>query len=244
MGEVKVKTAIVLAGGAGVRLRPLTNRIPKPMVKVLGKPILQWVLEWLRSNGISNFVFGVAYHKESVINYFKDGSQFGANIKYSVHSVSGETGEGFRLAVNRHIKDELFVAVNGDELTNFNLRKMIAYHVAHEPVATIAVTHPESPFGVVSLDKEGRVLSFEEKPRLLSLFVSIGIYLFSKQITKYLPKTGAIERTTFPLLAKESLLRAFAIDGTWLTVNNMKDLEEAERVLRQKSEEGTWLESS
>jgi mannose-1-phosphate guanylyltransferase/phosphomannomutase len=234
----------VLAGGAGLRLRPLTNNHPKPMVRVLGKPILQWVVEWLKSNGILNFVFGVAYRKESVIGYFKDGSELGVNIKYSVHSVSGETGEGFRLAINRHINDELFVAVNGDELTNFNLRKMIAYHSAHNPVATIAVAHPQSPFGIVNFDKEGLVSSFEEKPKLPSLFVNIGVYLLSNRITKYLPTTGAIERTAFPLLAKENLLRAFPIDGTWLTVNTMKDLEQAEKILKQKTEEGTWLECS
>ena len=88
-----IKTAVILAGGEGTRLRPLTNNIPKPMVRVLGKPILQWVIEWLKNNEVRNIVIGVAYQKESVIDYFKDGSKFGVRIKYSVHAIDGETGE-------------------------------------------------------------------------------------------------------------------------------------------------------
>ena len=237
-----VKTAVVLAGGTGSRLYPLTNNQPKPMVKLLGKPILQWVIEWLKSNHISNIVIGVAYCKESVINYFKDGSKFDVNIQYSVHSVDGETGEGFRLAISRYVKDDLFVAINGDELTNFKLKELIDYHVAQNPVATIAVTHPRSPFGVVETDENGLVLSFEEKPLLRSLLVSIGVYLFSNRIIRYLPEKGAIEKTTFPLLVKEKLLRAFPINGFWLTVNTLKDLKLAEKILKKKVREGTWLE--
>lgn len=238
-----VKTAVVLAGGIGSRLYPLTNNKPKPMIKLLGKPILQWVIEWLISNGISNVVIGVAYCKESVINHFKDGSEFGVKIRYSVHSVDGETGEGFRLAISRYVTEDLFVAVNGDEITNFNLTDLIDYHVAHDPVATVAVAHPRSPFGVISnVDEDGLVLSFVEKPLLRSLLVNIGVYLFSNRILKYLPERGPIEKTTFPLLVKEKLLRAYPINGTWLTVNTMKDLKLAEKVLKKRLEEGTWLE--
>lgn len=237
-----VKTAVVLAGGAGSRLYPLTNNRPKPMIELLGKPILQWVIEWLKGNGISNVVIGVVHCKESVIDYFKDGSEFGVKIRYSVHSVDGGTGEGFRLATSRCVKDDLFVAVNGDEITNFNLKDLISYHVAHNPVATIAVTHPRSPFGVINVGEDGLVLSFVEKPLVRSLLVSIGVYLFSNRILEYLPETGPIEKTTFPLLAKEKLLRAYSIDGTWLTVNTMKDLKLAEKVLKERMKEGTWLQ--
>jgi len=236
-----VKTGVVLAGGTGSRLYPLTNDRPKPMIKLLGKPILQWVIEWLRSNGISNIVIGVAYCKESVINHFKDGSEFGVKIRYSVHSVEGETGEGFRLAISRYVTDDPFVAVNGDEITNFNLKDLIDYHVANNPVATVAVANPRSPFGVISVDQDGLVLSFDEKPLLHSLLVSIGVYLFSNRILQYFPQMGPIEKMTFPLLAKEKLLRAYPINGTWLTVNTMKDLELAEKVLKKRLEEGTWL---
>lgn len=237
-----VKTAVVLAGGAGSRLYPLTNDRPKPMVELLGKPILQWVIEWLRHNGISEIVLGVAYHKEAVVDYFKDGSSLRVKIKYSVHSVDGETGEGFRLAISRHVTDDLFVAVNGDEITNFNLGGLISYHIKNDPVATIAVAHPRSPFGVINADEDGLVSSFVEKPLISSLLVSSGVYSFSSRIMDYLPEKGPIEKIVFPLLAREKLLRAYAIDGIWLTINTMKDLKLAERTLEERLEEGTWLE--
>jgi len=237
-----VKTAVVLAGGTGSRLYPLTNNQPKPMIKVLGRPILQWVIEWLKNNGISKVVIGVAYCKESVINYFKDGTEFGVKIIYSVHSADGETGEGFRLAISRYVKDDLFVALNGDEITNFRLDGLIRYHIRNDPVATVAVTHPRSPFGVINVEDDGLVTSFAEKPLISSLLVSIGVYLFSNRIINYLPAKGPIENTAFPFLVKKKLFRAYPIDGIWLTINTLKDLKQAEQALKKKLEEGTWLQ--
>jgi len=229
----KIDTAVVLAGGGGTRLRPLTNNIPKPMIRILGKPILQWVIEWLTSNGIFNIVIGVSYKKEAVMNYFKDGSEFDCRIKYSIHSVEGETGEGFRLAISRYVNDDIFLAMNGDEISNFNITELINYHQKHNPMATIAVTNPRSNFGVIKVDKNGEILSFDEKPILSNILVSIGIYLFNHQIIDYLPVRGPIEKTTFPLLVKLKLIRAFPIKGDWLTVNTMKDLKFVENFLKK-----------
>lgn len=234
----KIKTAVILAGGEGTRLRPLTNDIPKPMIKILGKPILQWIIEWLINNGISNIVIGVSYKKEAVINYFKDGSKFNCDINYSTHSIEGETGEGFRLAINRYVNDAIFLAMNGDEITNFNLNELINYHIKNNPIVTIATTNPRSDFGIIKISKDGRILSFKEKPILSNILVSMGIYIFNHQIVDYLPRDGPIEKTTFPLLAKHRLIRAFKINGDWLTINNMKDIMFVEKFLteRQKKE--------
>jgi len=180
----KVKTAVILAGGAGLRLRPLTKNKPKVMVKVFGKPLLQWVIEWLKFNEIFNLVLGVAYKKEAIMDYFGDGSKFGVKIKYSVHSVSGETGEGFRLAISRFVDDDCFIAMNGDEITNFELKKMIDYHFKNNLMTTIAVTNPRFPFGIIKVGRDGLVQSFEEKPIISSILVSIGVYIFNRDIIK------------------------------------------------------------
>lgn len=87
--NTKLDTAVVLAGGAGTRLKPLTGSIPKGMVEICGKPLLEWIVDWLVDNGVRNIVFGVAYRKDKIIDYFGDGSKFNANIKYSVHTVEG-----------------------------------------------------------------------------------------------------------------------------------------------------------
>ena len=237
----KVKTAVVLAGGAGLRLRPLTRNQPKVMVRVLDKPVLQWVIEWLRHSGIKRVILGVAYCKEAVMNHFGDGSKFGVEISYSVHSVDGETGEGFRLAISRYVRDDVFVAMNGDEITNLILRSMINFHLEYGYTATIAVTNLRSPFGVVEVGKNGLVLDFKEKPIIPSVLVNTGIYIFSRGIENYLPEKGPIEETTFPLLVNNKILGGYKMKGTWLTVNTIKDLRLAENVLKRKVEEGKWL---
>lgn len=239
--EHRVKTAVVLAGGAGLRLRPLTKDQPKAMVRVLNKPILQWVVEWLKHCGIKHVVIGVAYRKETVMDYFGDGSKLGVKINYSVHSIDGETGRGFRLAINRFVNDDVFVAMNGDELTNFDLTEMTHFHCKHGHTATIAVTNPRSPFGVVKMSENGLILAFNEKPVISSLLVSTGVYVFSRDIEDYLPQKGRIEETTFPMLAKKKLLGGYLMKETWLTVNTIKDLKLTESVLKKKVHEGTWL---
>ena len=236
-----IKTAVVLAGGEGSRLRPLTNNIPKPMIKILGKPILQWIIEWLTKYEISNIIIGVAYKKESVMNYFKDGSKFNCSIKYNTHSVEGETGEGFRLAISRYVDDDIFLAMNGDEISNFNINDFVKYHVKYNPIATLAVKNPKSNFGVIKIDKNGQILSFKEKPVLSNILVSIGIYIFNRKILNYLPLKGKIENTTFPSLVKLKLIRAFNVKEDWLTINTIKDVENVENFLRNKEKIGKWL---
>ena len=221
-----------MSGGAGVRLRPLTNDIPKGLVRVAGKPLLQWVVEWLLQNGVSDLVIGVAYLKEKIIRYFGDGSKFGVSIRYSVHSVEGGTGEGFRLAVVRYVDKESFFAMNGDQMTDLSLSSLYRTHARSKASATIAVVHPRLPFGLVLTDQSGYCTGFVEKPTMDSVFCSSGIYVFQRDVVDYLPRKGDVEKTTFPTLARERRLRAFEHKGTFLTVNSLRELEEADLALK------------
>jgi len=115
---------VVLAGGPGIRLKPLTDRVPKALVELAGKPIIQWVIEWLRLNGVDNIILGVAHLKEEIIKYLGDGSNLGVNITYSTHTVEGGTGEGFRLAISRYVSDGVFFALNGDQITDLRLKNL------------------------------------------------------------------------------------------------------------------------
>ena len=228
------KTAVILSGGAGVRLRPLTNDIPKGLVRVAGKPLLQWVVEWLHQNGVSELTIGVAYLKEKIMRYFGDGSRFGVRIRYSVHSVEGGTGEGFRLAISRFVEEDSFFAMNGDQMTNLNLRSMFRMHQKSQGIATIGVVHPRLPFGLILTDKAGYCKGFEEKPILPDVLCSAGIYVFQKEMLKFLPKRGDIEKISFPRLAKEKCLRVYEHRGSFLTVNSLRELEEAEQELKRR----------
>jgi len=230
-----VEKAVVLAGGEGLRLRPLTSDIPKPMVSVAGKPLLQWILEWLRRNEISKVVLGVAYRKEKIMEFFGDGKKFGLEIEYSNHTVEGGTAEGFRMAIERYVTDNFFLAMNGDELVDLKVSEFAAFHRSNNGVATIAVGPLRSPYGVVELDGKD-VSRFNEKPILRSHYVSVGTYIFSREILAYLPEKGDIERTVFPTLASMRKLKAYIHDGFWATVNSMKDLEDVENQLKRRSD--------
>jgi len=225
-----IETAIVLAGGAALRLRPLTNDRPKAMVEVAGRPLLDWVLAWLRRNQVLRVVIGVAYKGERIVEHFKDGKSAGLEIQYSTHTVEGGTAEGFRLAIDRYVKDETFFAMNGDELTNVRLQDLANFHSHQKATATIAVAPLRSPFGVVDLNGPD-ILAFREKPTIDSVHVSVGVYAFQHEILDYLPRTGEIEKTVLPRLAAERKLKAYRHNGFWMTINTLKDLSEVEKEL-------------
>ncbi len=226
------RTAIVLSGGAGVRLRPITQEIPKGLIRIGGKPMLHWVVEWLKSNGVSDIVIGVAYLKEKIIRYLGDGRKLGVNIRYSVHTVEGGTGEGFRLAIARYVDRESFFALNGDQITDLNLRSMFRTHSRSKATATVGVIHPRLPFGLVVTDNNGFCRGFLEKPILMEITCSSGIYVFQREIEDFLPTKGDIEKTTLPLLSKKKRLKAYVHNGRFVTVNTLKELEEAELGLK------------
>lgn len=206
------------------------------MVPVAGRPLLEWMLLWLKRNQVRKVIVGVAYQPEKIMRYF--GSEFmGLQIKYSKHTIDGGTVEGYRLAIERHIRNGLFFAMNGDELMNLHLQNLAIYHAIHRPIATIAVAPLPSPFGVVRLDKSNmNIIGFQEKEVIPSVLVSMGVYVFERAILKHLPKSGDIERTTFPQLAKEQKLKAYKYGGFWMNINTPKDLAEVTKRIRRSGQ--------
>lgn len=223
-----LQTAVVLVGGSGLRMRPLTEDVPKCMVPIRGKPLLFWTIAWLKGYGFSKIVLGVSYRKEVVIRYIKE-NPLGVKVDFSEHTQEGETGEGFRLAIKRHVTDENFLAMNGDELTNLNLQKFVDFHQKQKGVATIAVSPMQSPFAVLDI-KGNDIVGFQEKPILEDKLVSTGIYIFNHSITEFLPEVGPIEKITFPVIAKKGRLKAYRLSQNerWITINSIKDLSVAE----------------
>lgn len=235
---MKLTTAVVLVGGKGMRLRPLTNDTPKCMITVSGKPLLHWIMRWLKNNGIERVVLGVAYKKEVIEEYVK-GTDFGMDVLLNDHSEAEGTGDAFRLAIeNQDIRDELFLAMNGDELTDIHLNNILTFHSQHSPVATLVVIPLKSPYGVISTDAFHTITEFQEKPTLEGYFMNAGIYLFTQKIREHLPDKGDIENTTFKELAKLGELKAFKYFGFWNTINNVKELREIEKNV--ESLQGVW----
>jgi mannose-1-phosphate guanylyltransferase len=210
-------------------MRPFTEDKPKCMVPINGKPLIHWTLHWLKSNGFKHVVLGVAYHKEVVIDYVKDNPQ-GLKVDFSEHTVEGETGEGFHLAISRFVKDEDFLAMNGDEITTLDLNRLEEAHLKKKPVATVTVAPMRSPFGVLELDGDN-ITCFKEKPTIENVFVSIGLYMFNQKILDFIPLDGSIEKKVFPILVKNKALKALRLEPkeVWLTINSLKDLSVAEK---------------
>lgn len=185
---------VIMAGGVGVRLRPLTETCPKPMLRVDGKPILEILLERCIASGFSNFYLSVNYLKEQIVEYFKDGSRWNVVIKYLVEDQPLGTAGSLQLMPSGLA--EPFLVLNGDVLTRFNPRQLLRFHNEHGASATMSVREHVTtvPFGVVQADGID-LIGFEEKPSYRHL-VNAGIYVIDPQLLSLLPPDQAIDMPT------------------------------------------------
>ena len=225
--------AIILAGGLGLRLRPLTNNVPKCMIKILDKPIAEYVVEWLQENGIQNIFFAAGYKWKKIREHFGDGSRHKVNIEYSVETNQLGDGGAVRNAFQLLKADpkEAFLVVNGDIITNLRLKPVIDFHKRNNGLATIVATQIRYPYGVIKVAKKGLVQSMVEKP-ILPVWSSIGIYMFRGQVETFLPERGNLAETTLPRLAEIGLLYAYCARGIfWRTIDDVKNLMSVESEL-------------
>jgi len=225
--------AVILAGGRGKRLRPITDSIPKPLVEVKGKPIIAWQIEWFKSHGVNEFIICVGYLKEKIINYLGDGSEYGVRIGYVVEKKPLGTGGAIKNAEVFLKNENGFFVVNGDIITTIDPKKLTKLDSKY--VGAIALVQLPSPYGIVEFDENLTVKSFREKPLLRDYWINAGVYYFKPDIFHYLPIEGDIERTAFPNLANLGLLKAVRYKGVfWRSIDTMKDLDEISKLLGEK----------
>jgi mannose-1-phosphate guanylyltransferase len=226
--------AIILAGGLGMRLRPLTDDRPKALVPVNGRPISEFQIEWLvKEGGVDSVTFACGYKWERLKEHF--GSSFnGVKVDYSVESEPLGTGGAVKKAISASHSDDLFVVANGDIITDLPLGRMIeAHRQSGDTSASMLVVPYRSRFGVVKIDKLKTVRGFEEKPAFPDVWINGGIYLLDpRRIVKNLPNVGDIERETFPKLVAHGELLSYPYYGEWLFVDSIKDLQELENSLQ------------
>lgn len=229
-----ITKAIILAGGKGERLRPLTNDRPKVMVEVAGKPIIQRQIEWLKNYGITTFIIAAGYKSEVIEKFLGDGSKFGVKVFYSVEEAPLGTGGAIKKAfLHSEIVDEEDVVVtNGDIITEFDLQKMIDLHFEKTPLITLLLSPYFSRWGIAELDGSDHILGFREKPKL-PYFINGGIFIFKKQVKEYLPDNGNYEVLTFPKIPAQKF-QGYKDDSFWRAVDMIKDKNEAEEYLLSK----------
>jgi len=228
-------TAVIIAGGKGTRLGEMVSDIPKPMVMLNGRPILERIILWLKKNGVKHIIIGVAYKKEVIMKHFGDGSDFGINITYTEHDPEGGTEDAFKTAIEKSkINCENFYAMNGDQITDLQLEGFTNSHIEANAIASIITIQLRTNFGIVETDNQGYITEFQEKKLVPGVKMNCGIYIFNKKIKKYL-KGGNIEQNAFKKILAEKKLKSFYYDGMWTSVNDQKELKAAEETLKKYS---------
>ncbi|MCD6428321.1 MAG: nucleotidyltransferase family protein [Desulfurococcales archaeon] len=225
--------AAIIAGGFGKRLRPLTEEKPKTLVEVAGRPILEWQIMWLKRYGVDTVIILAGYLREKIIEFLGSGSRFGVSAVYVVEEEPLGTGGALKNA-EAILRDGVFIATNGDIITNIPVNKLIDALLNSDALAAIALVPLKSPYGVVEVDSKGYVRSFIEKPVIEHYLVNAGVYAMKPEVFKYVPAKGDLERDTFPRLAKEGLLKGVVFRNVyWRSIDTIKDIEEASRELRE-----------
>ncbi|MDC0036318.1 nucleotidyltransferase family protein [Nitrosopumilus sp.] len=179
--------AVILAGGLGTRLRPLTNNNPKPMLPIGKKPILEHLIDWTKKGGIKSVVLCVSYLRESIEDYFEEGNKFGVKIEYAISNKPLATAGQLKTA--EEFIDDDFVCMYGDSIFNFSLKNMIKQHVMKKSFVTMGLNEFKTnlPYGVIKSSKNGRVISWNEKPEIKAN-VNMGCYVMNSDIFNLIPK--------------------------------------------------------
>lgn len=224
-----VLKAVILAGGFGKRLKPITDNRPKPMIEILGKPIIEWQIKLLSKNNIREIIICVGYLKEQIINHIASGNKFNVKVAYMVEEEPLGTGGALKNTQSL-LKDEKsgFFMINGDILTNIEFNAL-----SHKnEFNSIAVVPLKSPFGIVDFNEEQFVTGFKEKPNILDKWINAGVYFFNQEIFEFLPDKGNIETTALPAMANEQKLRAKKFEKSfWKSIDSHKDIEESSKEL-------------
>jgi len=223
----KANKVILMVGGLGTRLRPLTDNIPKPMLKVGNKPILQTIIEKFAEYGYTNVVLCVNYKSHVIEDYFGDGSEFGVNIEYVFEEQ--RMGTAGALSLLKQKPSEPFFVMNGDLLTNVNFEHLDSYHITNNSMGTMCVREYDFqvPYGVVNI-KGSKILSIEEKPTH-KFFVSAGIYMLSPEILEYIPQNKFYDMPTLfeKLISEDKNIISFPLREYWLDIGRIEEYKKA-----------------
>ncbi|MCG2718016.1 MAG: NTP transferase domain-containing protein [Nanoarchaeota archaeon] len=220
---------VIMAGGLGTRLRPLTFSIPKPLLPVGEKPILEIILSKLKKHGLTDIILSVGYKSELIKTYFGDGSKFGVKIDYFDEEKRLGTAGSLNMIKKEYNLNEPFLVMNGDILTKLDFKKMITYHLNKKACMTVGIKNHkmQSPFGVIHLNGDA-IEEIKEKP-ILRFNISAGIYILDPEVVDLIPQN---EYFDMPMLIKSCIdksknISAYSIKEYWLGLENLKSFNKA-----------------
>lgn len=219
--------AIILAGGLGSRLKPITDYVPKPLIPINNIPLIEWQIKYLKKFGIDKFILCTGYKTDQIENYLEHKQNFGCKIQYSVEKTPLGTGGAIKKAA-KLLKDKSFLVVNGDVITGIDIRKLYSHQ------NSIALVELRTKFGTVDIT-DSRITKFKEKRPLDNVWMNAGIYHLNRKLVSDLPSKGAIEETTFRKLAQKGGLVGIKFKNTfWYSIDSHKDLDECSKALKGK----------
>ncbi len=210
--------AIILAGGRGKRLKPVTDYVPKPLVPIKNIPIIEWQIKYLKKFGIKEVIICTGY-KADMIESYLNMKKLGIKIKFSIEKSPLGTGGAIKKA-GKMINEKSFFVINGDTITNIDLRKLASKK------NSIAAIELRTKYGILEVESD-KIINFKEKKEIPDTWMNAGIYHLQKEIIKKLPVKGDIEKTVFPDYAKKGLLDTIKFKNVeWFSVDSFKDMEE------------------
>ena len=210
--------ALILAGGRGKRLRPITDKIPKPLILINNVPLIERSIKYLKKFGIDDIIICSGYKSKQIENFLKKKNNFECKIEFSIEKSPLGTGGAIRKATEK-ISDNSFVVINGDIITDINLRKIL------KKPNTIAANELKTKFGTMEI-RNSKIIAFNEKADIEDVWMNPGIYHLSSEIRKILPKKGSLESMIFPKLAKNNLLHTVKFKNVlWHSIDSHKDIE-------------------
>ena len=210
--------AIILAGGRGKRLKPITDFVPKPLVPIRNIPIIEWQIKYLKKFNVTEVIICTGYKTKMMENHFEM-KKMGIKIKYSIEKSPLGTGGAIKKA-GKIINEKSFFVINGDTITNIDLNKL------KKKQNSIAAIELRTQYGILET-KDEKILKFKEKKEIPDTWMNAGIYHLQKEVLKELPTKGDIEKTLFPDYAKKGKLNTIKFKNTnWYSVDSFKDMEE------------------
>jgi NDP-sugar pyrophosphorylase family protein len=219
--------AVILAGGIGTRLKPITDYVPKPLIPINNIPIIEWQIKYLKKFWIRDFVICTGYKTDQIQNYLEHKDNFGSKIRYSIEKTPLGTGGAIKKAA-KMIKDKSFLVLNGDIITTIDVRKL------YSKQNSIALVELRTKFGTVDLDGN-KVTNFREKKAISNVWMNSGIYHIDKKLVADLPQKGSIEETTFRNYAKKGKINGVKFKDTlWFSIDSHKDIDDCANAIKNK----------
>jgi len=238
-----IRQAVILAGGEGIRLRPLTYEVPKPMVLVNNRPFLEYLIDMLKENGISEVVLLLGYLPEKITQYFGDGSNFGIDIKYSIGDVSFKTGTRIKNA--GHLLDEVFLLLYGDNYWPLNLKSLLEFYVKYKTLASVTVYSNKDGTGEYGAENNiyvdgGYVLKYDRTRKDRDLNgVDIGFFIISRKVLELMPNHNfSFEEETLPILVDKRQLSGYQTENRYYYISTLESLKLTENFLQSRSGDG------